>query len=495
MSKIVARMEKMKSENLQGIQRHNQRETDNHSNKEIDVAKSHLNYDLVNANTINYQEKVKEIIESQRISTRAVRKDAVLVDEWIITSDTAFFENKTDTMVFFQTAVDYFSQRCGVLNIAYATVHHDETTPHMHLGIVPMIEGKLSSKQMFDRKALKEIQEELPVFLQEKGHAIERGIKGSERKHLTVEEFKANKQEIQKMEKHLESLKTEVVDMQKQKEVVNDRSYELWHDEWLDTQKDFPDFSMTYPLPVLEDTLTNILVDQDTPRRYQLNFSEVFQMFKEKIKHLKTYITEKLKKLTIREDLATDKENRLADKEKSLYSKLEGLHNEIGFKEHKSEHLTTLIEEKTTYIEQLARNSELAVAIPSYVRPSKLNKDMLLVPKDKWEAKHISANTISDMMSIKHIFGKVESRMKRENQIFEQNSKLLRENTVMETEIYRLKSDNIKLWNGLADLINKNLISKEVAKQLNLPKDFQKEFKLINQQTMKEFRRDFGPRL
>ena len=30
--------------------------------------------------------------------------------------------------------------------MAYAQVHLDETTPHMHLGIVPMSEGKLSSK-------------------------------------------------------------------------------------------------------------------------------------------------------------------------------------------------------------------------------------------------------------------------------------------------------------------------------------------------------------
>ncbi|WP_260653899.1 plasmid recombination protein, partial [Enterococcus faecalis] len=45
MSKIVARMEKMKVGNLSGIQRHNQRETDNHSNPDIDIEKSHLNYD------------------------------------------------------------------------------------------------------------------------------------------------------------------------------------------------------------------------------------------------------------------------------------------------------------------------------------------------------------------------------------------------------------------------------------------------------------------
>lgn len=44
---MVARMQKMKANNLVGIGNHNQRKTDNHSNKDIDVERSHLNYDLV----------------------------------------------------------------------------------------------------------------------------------------------------------------------------------------------------------------------------------------------------------------------------------------------------------------------------------------------------------------------------------------------------------------------------------------------------------------
>lgn len=205
MSKMVARMEKMKSGNLQGIQRHNQRETENHSNPDIDISRSHLNYDLVNDEPVNYREQVKNIIDSQRISQRAVRKDAVLVDEWIITSDKEFFEDLYDfgTKEFFETALDYFAERCGKQNIAYAMVHFDETTPHMHLGVVPMVEGKLSSKQMFDRKALKDIQEELPEHLKANGFNIERGMKGSERKHLTVEEYKENRQELDRIKAEL----------------------------------------------------------------------------------------------------------------------------------------------------------------------------------------------------------------------------------------------------------------------------------------------------
>ena len=37
MSMVVARMQKMKAPNLIGLGNHNQRKTDNHSNKDIDV--------------------------------------------------------------------------------------------------------------------------------------------------------------------------------------------------------------------------------------------------------------------------------------------------------------------------------------------------------------------------------------------------------------------------------------------------------------------------
>ncbi|MDT2813214.1 MobV family relaxase [Vagococcus lutrae] len=218
-SMIVARMQKMKAGNLTGSQKHNQREFKNHSNEDIDQDREHLNYDLVNDTPINYQEKVKEIIESQRESTRAIRKDAVLVNEWIITSNQLFFEDMDQETLnlFFETALDYFSSKFGSQNMAYAQVHLDETTPHMHLGIVPMSDGKLSSKTVFNRQTLREIQDELPKVLKENGFEIERGHENSERKNLSVATYKevvneAKKKaelEVQEITKELKSVTKE----------------------------------------------------------------------------------------------------------------------------------------------------------------------------------------------------------------------------------------------------------------------------------------------
>ena len=63
-----------------------------------------------------------------------------MCNEWIITSDKAFFENMSSDQIkdFFETAKNFFAERYGNSNIAYAMVHLDESTPHMHLGLVPM---------------------------------------------------------------------------------------------------------------------------------------------------------------------------------------------------------------------------------------------------------------------------------------------------------------------------------------------------------------------
>lgn len=212
MSMVVARMEKMKAENLIGIGNHNQRKTKNHSNKDIDPSLSKLNYDLVNR-TENYKTDIENFINENKSTTRAVRKDAVLINEWIITSDRKFFENLSDEEVkkFFVSAKEYFGNEFGEENIRYATVHLDESTPHMHMGIVPFDkEKKLSAKRIFNRETLRDIQENLPRYLQEKGFEIERGLEGSERKNLTVPEFKELKAEEKEIERMIEKKKEEL---------------------------------------------------------------------------------------------------------------------------------------------------------------------------------------------------------------------------------------------------------------------------------------------
>nr|WP_258171953.1 MobV family relaxase [Bacillus sp. BH32] len=213
---LVARTQKMKSQNIGGIQKHNQREFDYNSNQKINKDLSHFNYDLVNSRPIDYRERVMSIIESQKTGTKAIRKDAVLVNEWIITSDQDFFKDLSgeDKQKFFESSLKFFEQRYGKQNMAYAQVHLDETTPHMHLGVVPMRDGRLQAKNVFNKTELLKIQKELPEYLREQGFNIDRGQEGSEKKHMSDKEYKEMhekmselKSEVSKEEKRAAALK------------------------------------------------------------------------------------------------------------------------------------------------------------------------------------------------------------------------------------------------------------------------------------------------
>lgn len=215
MSMLVARMEKMKSDNLVGCGNHNLRLTKGHSNPDIDVELSYLNYDLIGV-TNSYKVDIEKYINENKSSSRAIRKDAVLINEWIITSDKPFFDKLSpeETKKYFETAVDYFGEKFGRDNIRYAQVHLDERTPHMHMGIVPFTQDwKLSAKTVFGKETLKKIQDELPRYLQERGFDIERGRENSEAKHLDTAEFKA-------FQKDLEKITSEVGKLEKEKSVV-----------------------------------------------------------------------------------------------------------------------------------------------------------------------------------------------------------------------------------------------------------------------------------
>lgn len=226
MSFAVARMTKLKADNLVGIGNHDQRKTTNHSNEDIDVSRSHLNYDLVAGRTDNFKTDIEAYINENKASKRAVRKDAVLVNEWILTSDKDFFEqlDEVETRKYFETAKQYFADNYGDENIRYAVVHMDEKTPHMHMGIVPFDDDKrLSAKRIFNREALQRIQEELPQYLKENGFDVQRGNKNKERKNLSVPEYKTMREDLKKIETEKQETQAKLVDTKKQLDEIKPR--------------------------------------------------------------------------------------------------------------------------------------------------------------------------------------------------------------------------------------------------------------------------------
>ncbi len=85
-----------------------------------------------------------------------------------------------------------FAERYGEENIISAVVHMDETNPHMHLNLIPVLDGRLCSKQLFDKQALRELQ---TVFHEKVGKkwGLQRGKIGSKAEHLDTVAFKLKK--------------------------------------------------------------------------------------------------------------------------------------------------------------------------------------------------------------------------------------------------------------------------------------------------------------
>src|SRR5699024_4727931 len=130
-----------------------------------------------------------------------------LVNELLVTSDRDFFEqlDPGEQKRFFEESYKLFSERYGKQNIAYATVHNDEQTPHMHVADVPMRDGKLQGKNVFNRQELLLLQEESAEHMKTQGFELTRGQRGTERKQIETAKFKTQplEKEIDLLEKNV----------------------------------------------------------------------------------------------------------------------------------------------------------------------------------------------------------------------------------------------------------------------------------------------------
>ena len=242
----VVHMMKIKSGAVGGIQSHNNREHEPKTNPDVDMSRSEDNYDLIPCD--NYKRSIKEKLSNLVESSRAVRKDAVVVCNFIVTSDNETMDalGADRQREFFQDSVKWFSDRYGADRVLNATVHMDETTPHLHIGVMPITQdGRLSAKAIFTKTEMKAIQTEFARDVGEK-YGLERGVEGSERTHLSEARFKEQKalemanehgaiaqelhvlaedckQELSEATRSLETVKQELSTMQGRKDTLQGR--------------------------------------------------------------------------------------------------------------------------------------------------------------------------------------------------------------------------------------------------------------------------------
>lgn len=204
MSYAIVRNEKLTRDKINGKGTHNDRKAKNHSNKDIDSSRTHLNYYL-KKNTLTYTKEFDKYLQETKVQAH-LRNNSIVMCQMIFTSDQAFFDKigEQETKRYFDECYKFICnyKNLGEKNIISAVVHLDEGTPHMHLMFVPVVHLKDKDGKEIDkicardfwkgRDSYRKLQDAYFNHVKSKGFDLERGmfVEDTNRKHYTIEEYK-----------------------------------------------------------------------------------------------------------------------------------------------------------------------------------------------------------------------------------------------------------------------------------------------------------------
>lgn len=182
-------MKKLHRDDIPPVEKENERDENYQGlNKNIDHNRTKNNIRFIERGQ-SYLSYAKQ--RAKEVGAR-VKKDSVLISSMFVGASPEFFFGMPPESIreYFAMCYRFFRDRYGEENIVSAVVHLDETTPHMHLNIVPIYQGhRLCCKHLFEREPLRKLQTD--IFEQVgKFWGLERGKIGSQAEHLDVMDYK-----------------------------------------------------------------------------------------------------------------------------------------------------------------------------------------------------------------------------------------------------------------------------------------------------------------
>ena len=204
MSYAIVRNEKLTRAEINGKGTHNDRRAKNHTNKDIDPTRTHLNY-YIKKNELTYTKEFDKYLKDNNVQGH-LRSNSIIMCQMVFTSDQTFFDKigEKETKRYFDECYKFICdyKNLGEKNIISAVVHLDEGAPHLHLMFVPVVHikdkdgnniDKICSKDFWKgRDSYRKLQDAYFKHVQSKGFDLERGmfVEDTNRKHYTVEEYK-----------------------------------------------------------------------------------------------------------------------------------------------------------------------------------------------------------------------------------------------------------------------------------------------------------------
>ena len=204
MSYAIVRNEKLTRAEINGKGTHNDRKAKNHTNKDIDPTRTHLNY-YIKKNELTYTKGFDKYMKENNLQGH-LRSNSIIMCQMVFTSDQAFFNKigEEETKRYFDECYKFICnyKNLGEKNIISAVVHLDEGAPHMHLMFVPVVHTKDKEGNDIDkicardfwkgRDSYRKLQDAYFNHVKSKGFDLERGmfVEDTGRKHYSVEEYK-----------------------------------------------------------------------------------------------------------------------------------------------------------------------------------------------------------------------------------------------------------------------------------------------------------------
>jgi hypothetical protein len=129
--------------------------------------------------------KLRDLLPEKR------RKDAVLLVEYVMTASPEWWKQCSlqDQQTFFLRSRQWLADKFGEQNIVAATIHRDETSPHLSAFVVPLThDGRLSAKEFIGNKG--QMSRDQTTFAENVADlGLQRGVEGSKAQHTTIRQY------------------------------------------------------------------------------------------------------------------------------------------------------------------------------------------------------------------------------------------------------------------------------------------------------------------
>lgn len=186
----------------------------------IDSLKTKNNYNMESDSLSNrFKKRFAEVQHSNR-------KDLNVLSDWVITCPQEL-QNDSDRTKFFQLSYEFVKARYEANNVLQGYVHNDETSPHMHIPVIPVKDNRVSAKALFTRAELHSFHKDLDKVMQDEFGVKGLILNGRTKGNYTVTELKERTKQEQALSEREEQANIEDYAQAQRQESLDSRESDL----------------------------------------------------------------------------------------------------------------------------------------------------------------------------------------------------------------------------------------------------------------------------